>query len=165
MKEFTIRFTIDDGAEWMRMECERLGVEVNYGNVSRFIDLASRDKSGELDREAISAASSLLGGLIIAAKNGDNLNSFVHRAIGVKKLRSKMFDPETAPTSSPAFSVVSALLLKQISKKEAIEAFAEHVQPASDRQIENWIKVLKPRVEQWLQFLAFLQSEAKNEKS
>lgn len=148
-----------------RPEVYRKDFEENYGitvtpeKLFRFMNAVTQNLGSGYQppsEEDTKAAAAFLFELAQAAKYGDSWEPYKKR-MGVKKIRDKMFDPKAATLDSPAFGIVISYVLGKITHAEAKSAFAENVQPASDRQIENWIAAIKPRVETTLRSLNMLR--------
>ena len=76
---------------------------------------------------------------------GDDMNVELHRLLGIKQAKYKMFDPDAAFIDSPAFHIVLEYVRGNIRHVDAKEQFAKKVCSASDRSIESWIAAIKPR--------------------
>ena len=128
---------------------EEYGIEVTSEKIFRFINTITQNLDSDYvspDSEDTKAAAAILFELAQAGKYGDSWDPYKKR-IGVRKLRENKFDPMYVTLDSPAFRIVFSLVIGEVSYSEAKKLFAEQVEPASERQIENWIAAIRPNAE------------------
>lgn len=127
--------------------------------VFRFINDTLNGKA--IDHTDMKQAAVLLGALLEGAKHGDNVGAEFRRLLGVRKLRSKKFDPKNAPIDTPEWGIVANYVQGKIRHVDAVKQLQE-LRPATVRQCEAWIRTMKPRVQKTVAFLDALRAEAEN---
>ena len=137
--------------EVFRRFFEDRGITVTQEAVLRFMNHAIEKPCQDQADEDARAVAALLFELVQAAKYGQSWDPFKRR-LGLRKRRSNMFCPDAATIDSPAMGITLAWLQGELITKQAVSEFRQHVQPASDKQIQNWLEELKPRAQNLLDF-------------
>lgn len=138
----------DQSPEVSRKYFEEQGYVVTPEKILSFIrDAVDPNKMPSV--ESIRATGALIFEMIQAAKYGHSWEKYKKR-LGVKKIPDKRFDPSLVTVDDPVFGLILANVKGVYSHSETVALFAEHVCPASDRQIERWIRSIRPRVEKTL---------------
>jgi len=149
----------DQSPEAFRTFFENEGMTVTEGKIFGFIDETMRSPYQPPSEENTKAAAALLFEMVQAAKYGQSWDQYKKR-VGVRKAIDKGFDPSLVTIDDPAFGLIMAHLSGTYTYEETIELFAEHIYPASDRQIERWIAAIRPRVENTLSTLQQMKALA-----
>ena len=147
--------------DWLEEASRHLAVQaLDREAVIRFMNDVVNGRTAKVGDSQQAAI--LLVALLQGVHFGDDIGQEFRRLMGVRKLRSKLFDPKNCPMDTPAWGVVEHYVRGRISHGEAVRLFQDEVCPASERQIESWIATMKPRVERTLAELGYFEVVAQD---
>lgn len=136
--------------------------EIKPEAIHRFI--AGTMKNEYVPHEDALQVAALLAALMDGVRSGDNMNAQLRQILQLRKKSSGRykFNPETAYPGSEAYEIVAQYVRDEIKHVEAIRKFeieviGDEYRFAENRQIERWIAIMKPRVENDVKRLEAIQ--------
>lgn len=117
--------------------------EIEPEAIDRFIDGTMKDEYVH-HVDALQTAA-LLVGLINGVKAGDDMGVQLRQILKIRKDKKSRFNPSTVHPESVIWAIMERRERGEITTGDAIEEIKKQI-PASKRQIQNWIKVMAPRV-------------------
>lgn len=114
--------------------------------IDRFIDKMLGPSEAGPDGRDIRAAAVLLQELRELSLQGLKSHTAHFNRVGYRKLSSAHFSPEQADLNGPEIEIAQRQLDKEITYQQAIAELGKLHKHRGERQVQNWLAVLKKRV-------------------
>jgi hypothetical protein len=113
--------------------------------INRFIKSTMQDD--RVRQEDALQVAALLAALIGGIKAGDDMGVQLRQILKLRKQKESIFDPKTVYPGSGEWAIMERYVREEISYTSAVGKFKE-LYPVSRRQIQTWMRVMKPQVEE-----------------